>query len=285
MVQPFAIKRLDAHAVSYKIQWSSINVHPHYTAYCVPLTVISKPYWLLMLLSSTVTVVWREWGKPSICYLISQDLKWENKQNYCNPHGITTCYHSHCSVTYCQINLKLEYLQPHSHEERVWISPKTCGHQLFDNIPSHTFYLVQWLLTHHSAHTQNTQSSGTQCSCCHSTQQQLGSALLLLSTDQSPCCSLVLQHMNEILSCAHISQGLSTSLQVWYTNGICKELHSSALGWGSDTSWNGTGSIPYRVFEIFHWPNPSSTMALWSTQPLIEMSTRYIPWGVKAVGK
>ena len=33
---------------------------------------------------------------------------------------------------------------------------------------------------------------------------------------------------------------------------------------------------------IFHWHDPSGrTMALVSTQPLTEMSTRYISWGVK----
>jgi len=35
----------------------------------------------------------------------------------------------------------------------------------------------------------------------------------------------------------------------------------------------------------FHWQNPSShTRALWSTQPLTEMCTRNISWGVKAAG-
>jgi hypothetical protein len=40
------------------------------------------------------------------------------------------------------------------------------------------------------------------------------------------------------------------------------------------------GSIPDGVTEIFRWHNPSGrTMALGSTQPLIEMSTRNISWG------
>jgi hypothetical protein len=35
-----------------------------------------------------------------------------------------------------------------------------------------------------------------------------------------------------------------------------------------------------RSLEIFHLPNPSSrTMALGSTQPLTEMSTKNLPWG------
>jgi hypothetical protein len=40
------------------------------------------------------------------------------------------------------------------------------------------------------------------------------------------------------------------------------------------------GSIPDGVIGIFHWHNPSNrTMALGSTQPLTEMSTRKICWG------
>ena len=45
------------------------------------------------------------------------------------------------------------------------------------------------------------------------------------------------------------------------------------------------GSITTDVTGIFHWHNPSDrTMALGSTQPLTEMSTRSIFWGVKAAG-
>jgi len=45
------------------------------------------------------------------------------------------------------------------------------------------------------------------------------------------------------------------------------------------------GSIPDGVTGIFHWQNPSGrTMALGLTQPLTEMSTRNISWGVKAAG-
>jgi len=43
------------------------------------------------------------------------------------------------------------------------------------------------------------------------------------------------------------------------------------------------GSIPDSVIGIFNWHNPfDRTMALGSTQPLTEMSTRSISWGVKA---
>jgi hypothetical protein len=40
------------------------------------------------------------------------------------------------------------------------------------------------------------------------------------------------------------------------------------------------GSIPDEGIGFFHLPNsPSRAMALGSTQPLIEMSTRNLPWG------
>jgi hypothetical protein len=43
-----------------------------------------------------------------------------------------------------------------------------------------------------------------------------------------------------------------------------------------------TGSIPDGVIGIFYRHNPSGrTMALVSTHPLTEMSTRNISWGVK----
>ena len=46
------------------------------------------------------------------------------------------------------------------------------------------------------------------------------------------------------------------------------------------TSRKVAGSIPDGVIGIFHWHNPSGrTMALGSTQPLTEMSTRNISWG------
>jgi len=53
----------------------------------------------------------------------------------------------------------------------------------------------------------------------------------------------------------------------------------------SATSRKVAGSIPDGVIRIFHWHNPSGrTMALELAQPLKEMSTRNISWGIKAVG-
>jgi hypothetical protein len=46
------------------------------------------------------------------------------------------------------------------------------------------------------------------------------------------------------------------------------------------TSRKVPGSIPDEVIGYFNWPNPSSrTMALGSTQPLLEVSTRNVPEG------
>jgi len=51
------------------------------------------------------------------------------------------------------------------------------------------------------------------------------------------------------------------------------------------TSWKVAGSIPDGANGIFHLLNPSGrTMALGFTQPLTEISTRNISWGVKAAG-
>ena len=63
----------------------------------------------------------------------------------------------------------------------------------------------------------------------------------------------------------------------------------SAMLWGSIpygklhqyiTTRKVAGSIPDGAIRFFHWHNPSDrTMALGSTQPLTEMSTRSISWG------
>ena len=65
-----------------------------------------------------------------------------------------------------------------------------------------------------------------------------------------------------------------------------------ALFWGTAvaqwlrfcaTNRKVTGSIPDGVIGIFHWRNPSDrTMALGLTQPITEISTRSISWGVKS---
>ena len=67
----------------------------------------------------------------------------------------------------------------------------------------------------------------------------------------------------------------------------CYEVGTAVAQWLRlcATSRKVAGSIPDAVIEIFHSHNPSdSTMALGTTQPLTEMSTRSIYWGVKAAG-
>ena len=55
-----------------------------------------------------------------------------------------------------------------------------------------------------------------------------------------------------------------------------------AVGWGITLQ---AGSIPDVVTGIFHCPNPSGcTMTPGSTQPLTEISTRNICWGLQAAG-
>ena len=51
------------------------------------------------------------------------------------------------------------------------------------------------------------------------------------------------------------------------------------------TSWMVAGSVPKRVTGIFHLFTASGrTMAVESTQPPTEMSTRDLPLGVKVAG-
>ena len=53
------------------------------------------------------------------------------------------------------------------------------------------------------------------------------------------------------------------------------------------TSRKVAGSIPVGITGIFHWHHPSGrTVALRSSQPLTEMSTRCVSWrgGIKVAG-
>jgi hypothetical protein len=48
---------------------------------------------------------------------------------------------------------------------------------------------------------------------------------------------------------------------------------------------NGRGSFSNKVFGIFPWPYSSGrTVALGLTKSLIEISTKYVSWGLKAAG-
>jgi len=76
----------------------------------------------------------------------------------------------------------------------------------------------------------------------------------------------------------HITRGQILYLTQSFT-AVAQWLRCSA------TNQKVAGSIPDGVIGIFHWHNPSDrTMALGSTQPLTEMSTRCISWGQKAAG-
>jgi len=55
-----------------------------------------------------------------------------------------------------------------------------------------------------------------------------------------------------------------------------------AVAWGiALLAGKVAGSIPDSVIGIFHWHPSGRTMALGSTQPLTEMGTRNISWGIK----
>jgi hypothetical protein len=72
-------------------------------------------------------------------------------------------------------------------------------------------------------------------------------------------------------------------LQVYMISDIIKRGWGTAVAPGLRyfaTNRKVAGSIPDGVIGIFHLHNPSErTMALGSTQPLTEMSTRSISWG------
>ena len=75
----------------------------------------------------------------------------------------------------------------------------------------------------------------------------------------------------------HVVQGGITSTNWGYTVAqLVEALRYKQEGRGFDSRC---------VIAIFHWHNPSGrTMAQGLTQPLTEMSTRNISWGVKVAG-
>jgi hypothetical protein len=72
---------------------------------------------------------------------------------------------------------------------------------------------------------------------------------------------------------------------IWWIMGSLTRLLMHA--WGTRycswlrhyaTSRKVAGSIPDEVTGFFYWPNPSTALCPWrSTQPLTEMSTKYLP--------
>ena len=87
------------------------------------------------------------------------------------------------------------------------------------------------------------------------------------------------------LSCNNISSLFSTRSGRWHLGSYYINMWGTAVAqWLRCCATNRkvAGSIPDRVIGIFHWHNPSDrTMALESTQPLTEMSTRSISGGGK----
>jgi hypothetical protein len=79
---------------------------------------------------------------------------------------------------------------------------------------------------------------------------------------------------------------LTQPINIWFDLYLCKGARGGAVGWGTALqAGKFAGSIPDYVIVISHWYNPSGrTMPLGSTQPLTEMSTRNISWGVKTAG-
>jgi hypothetical protein len=87
------------------------------------------------------------------------------------------------------------------------------------------------------------------------------------------------------VGCSHnsvlnISTAQCTTLYKKYGMFICSGTAVAQWLRYYATNQKVAGSIPDGVSGIFHWHNPSDrTMALGSTQPLAEMSTRSISWG------
>ena len=89
------------------------------------------------------------------------------------------------------------------------------------------------------------------------------------------CCVLMAQ-VNNFMA----SQAWKTLIRINYDMLISEGTAVAQWLRCCATNRKVAGSIPHGVIGIFHWRNPSDrTMALWSTQPLTEMSTRSISWG------
>ena len=130
----------------------------------------------------------------------------------------------------------------------------------------------------------------SECFACLSC--SLLSHLLCDTFSFASCWSLCFFPSNSVQ--AYKSLGTKFCQKTYYTYTFLPILHNRMdtmdTRWNSwlrhcATSRNVAGSIPDGVIGIFHWHNPSGrTMAVGSTQPLTEMSTRNIFWEVKAAG-
>ena len=102
---------------------------------------------------------------------------------------------------------------------------------------------------------------------------------------RSVCNSSAIMNLNKKTK-LHLSQPLFAAFTLtktwWFQSPQYIQKGTAVAQWlrCCATNRNVVGLIPAGVIGIFHWHNPSDcTMALGSTQPLKEMSTRSISWG------
>jgi hypothetical protein len=89
-------------------------------------------------------------------------------------------------------------------------------------------------------------------------------------------------HKRHLVYCVHVTSVGCTSIGVEiHSNSVCLSIYLSI--YHCCTSQKIAGSIP--DVRMFHWLNPSGrTLDPGSTQPVTEMSTSGVCWGVKAAG-
>jgi hypothetical protein len=142
---------------------------------------------------------------------------------------------------------------------------------------------LHYAVTSKSPHTWN-KSSGTSIKCNIIKQTSCLMTQLHVSAWQQPIIRMTcIKYLQECWlwsysACLRESVKISILLHLVYylTQGttVAQWLRYCA------TNRKVAGSIPDDVIGIFHWHNPSDrTMAMGSTQPLTEMSTRSISWG------
>ena len=112
--------------------------------------------------------------------------------------------------------------------------------------------------------------------------------LLLLATDSVGSCARISVVLRLPSSSLSVILTFNVNLQHFSDEYFFEKSAAYMHYWGPRwrswlrhcaTSQKVAGSIPDGVIGIFHWHNPSGrTMALGSTQPLTEMSTRNISW-------
>jgi hypothetical protein len=145
---------------------------------------------------------------------------------------------------YCNINILYIYTHTHTHIY-CWLGMSNC---FYNN-------LISCLLRDTKSQTSHSQNL---CNPKQNTSAILAAFTLL----HFWLCSMVLSQKY----CTVTLKKMWTAMAQWLR--FCA------------TNRQVAGSIPDGVNGLFRWHNPSDrTMALGSTQPLTEMSTRCISWG------